>query len=1323
MPEQVGRRSLPVTAAPFPAPFETGVVRCGQGGVTLLDDADASKGDCRRMTNLFHEGGGSLTLVPGLVRHTGEAGTLHHTIARLNDVDSNLYLYVLGVDTSLYTGTDTLTEVDDGYSGDPLTLVPYRPPLSGETWMFVADRDRLRKVRTDGLDLPIGLPAPSTQAAATVQPAQQTAICAFDATDGSDAATWTGIAGYDYQRAVDQEGPQPTGVPVAGDGGGVDGNTVELKTVPGGVEDAARGYWSAWAHPLALNLAVVGTVAASDDDYLHTWVKFSHPDKTAEFRVYFVVSETFAAGVLPGTSETGANGDFYMKSWRTNDFSQALAAIQAMVDAAETARVHTIRDEDLRKRKIRDDRASFTQKPERDPARARTLQTGAGRETWVEYGVVGVPLRRGDFQRFGSTAGRDWATVTGMVIYLQTTDGTGGEVAVSLDDMYLFGGSGPDSGEPGDQPYDYRYTYYDPRTGAEGNPSPEMTVTVDALRQAVSVTGTAPDDDAVQLRWYRRGASLFADWYYLGVVDSGDPFLDTIPDEEASTAGTLELDNDAAVTSITASGDPIYGQPCPVIFGPVEDLLFLLGDPLRPGDVYYCKPGQPDAWPSANHTEVCAPSEELMNGGVYAGQAFVLSRERGYYLYPSLTAAATSVTATPSACKKGLVARWGIAIGRGGIFFVGEDAVYRTTGGPEESISEKIRPLFRGETVEGYRPIDFSVPEAIRLSLHGWDLHFFFQDVDGVRQRWVYSILYNYWRHRAATPGVEVVAGYSEEGGTANLHLLGARTLGVTFREAGSTDDDQAIPWEWRSNDEDFGRPREDKLLGDLILDAAPNGTTITATTRLNGGALVNTSQTIDGTTRARFTFDPFLAEPTALVNPIGPQKARTLSVTLTGTSAAPPTLYQVGVSIIPQPDVTLNRVTQWDDFGHAAEVYLTGLLIDVDTGNGTKEFYVEYDLGGEFLLLGPYTVTANNRHKYFFSWAAVKANLVRIRPIGDCAPWMLYRAEWIFDPEPPRIARWDINHEQEWDQYLTGFDLECNTFGATKTVELYVDQVLVQTYAVSALGRRVVHLTVQPPLRGHVLRFVATDDAPGLLYAHRWHTDPEPSEQTNWNQNYTVGGALSDKWLKAILFECDTFGEAKSVEVQIDGAVVETLTVVAEGRSVVELAFPQHRGRVFRVLPVDPFPGRLYTLQWVFDQEPLALSRWETQEITHGLGGWQIVYGASVCYRSEVPVLLTVDTHNQAGGVTRRTYDLPATAGVKIKRFVPFEATKGVLFKYLFTAQQAFWLYREETEVKVAPWGYNTTITVKPFGNDDLDSTRGMTNASLAAGRNGGGS
>ena len=111
--------------------------------------------------------------------------------------------------------------------------------------------------------------------------------------------------------------------------------------------------------------------------------------------------------------------------------------------------------------------------------------------------------------------------------------------------------------------------------------------------------------------------------------------------------------------------------------------------------------------------------------------------------------------------------------------------------------------------------------------------------------------------------------------------------------------------------------------------------------------------------------------------------------------------------------------------------------------------------------------------------------------------------------PEPPRISKWDIHFENEWDQYYTGLDLYCDTFGAEKRIEVWVDEVRLTTrstgepyWRVIANGRRVVHLTL-PWGRGHVFRFLAIDDNPGLLYTHRWHLQPEPSEQANWNQNF----------------------------------------------------------------------------------------------------------------------------------------------------------------------------------------------------------------------------
>src|SRR5207244_192272 len=114
--------------------------------------------------------------------------------------------------------------------------------------------------------------------------------------------------------------------------------------------------------------------------------------------------------------------------------------------------------------------------------------------------------------------------------------------------------------------------------------------------------------------------------------------------------------------------------------------------------------------------EVCAPSEELMNGCIAGGQGFVLSRERGYTVHTNPTSG-VGIIATPSGCVPGLAARWGFCVGPGGIYYVARDGVRVTNGGDSVILSEALRPLFENRTVNGFAPVDFSVPAAIRLAL------------------------------------------------------------------------------------------------------------------------------------------------------------------------------------------------------------------------------------------------------------------------------------------------------------------------------------------------------------------------------------------------------------------------------------------------------------------------------------------------------------------------------------------------------------------------------------------------------------------------------
>lgn len=1343
MPEPQSRTGSAITGSNFASPFETPLWPFGMGGLNLavaLDQIPA--GQFARLDNLTWIPGEvrSATARPGL---TFLAATLPmnevHSIVRMNDVEAGATTLYWGVSSSLYRGTSGfLSVVDTGYSGDPLTLLPYRPPLSSDPWLFVADRARMRQVRYDGLATGIGQPPPSVAASASAQPLVKTQIANFSS-DGTGAASWTINPGFTYSDPPEQLPPGEvilTGFPPSST------PAIQFGIFAMDADDFLdQGGYGFFGAAITRNLSIIGARPATDDDIIHLWLYMTHADLIPEFRLYFVCSEVFSASVLPGQpNEDGANGDFYVKSFSANDFAGFLSAALTQTEAAELARVRDVRDQNLFNRRFRPRQGNPSATTQatlaaRDPARAVSIAAGPASETWQELGILGLPIRRGDFSRQGNTSGRDWSTITGIVCFVRSGPGAG-TVGVGISDLYLAGGNGPDTVNPDAVPYDYRYTHYHTLTGDEGNPSPEMAESswVDAVRQAINVTPIARGDSLVRQRFYRRGGTRLTDWDFIGQnTADGQVFVDRVTDAEAAGGGTLETDHYQPVPTVDDAGNTILAQPVPVLFGPYQGSLFALGDPHRPGYVYACKPGESGNWPPDLAFEVSSPSEPLMNGTLYGGQPIVFSTTRAFTLYVNN---GQINAAPPTGCKQGLAGRWALTTGMGAIWAVSTQSVFRTAGGVDETISQKIAPLFRGQTVNGYAPIKFTTEtarNALRLAIWQDELYFSYQGTNDQFYTLVYQILTGEWRRYVW--GLPLSACYAdvETQGTNQL-LWGGRVSGGGYRMAGTADMNLPIPVVARTGAWDFTRPREEKLLGDQILNVIGNDVTITLQNFLNSESVTNPAQTLvaTGSVVRRAIFDSFGETPD------GPQKARTVSTELSwSTAGAPPVLFYLGTSISLQPDLTINRVTVWDDLGHPDQKYLMGVTLDCDTGGTDRTILIERDWNGEFFLVATLTVNANGRHKRPFSWAAVPANQVRIRPDDTCAPWLLYRADWNFQPEPPRISKIDIYFENAWDQYYTGVDLEIDTEGQEKTFVVEVDGVPVvnpatggTTFPVTTAGRRVVHLTLTWG-RGHIFRLYATDDFVGLLFSHRWHLETEPTEQANWTSPFTILGTQADKWLKGVIMEVDTFGQTKTVQVQADETnVLTSFTVNTSGRRVVQKAFPQVLGRVFRFFPIDQNRSRLYSIRPIFDEEPFALERWETQELDHGMRGFHVLIDAMITLKSSEVVTLTITTYlNQLGTqIVQDVYTIPSTGGVKDKKFVPFGsasvgARKGVLYKYVFTCPGPFWLYQEESQVRVQDWQGGTPVVRQPFGNSDVDPTRRMVNPTAAAARDGGGS
>ena len=157
--------------------------------------------------------------------------------------------------------------------------------------------------------------------------------------------------------------------------------------------------------------------------------------------------------------------------------------------------------------------------------------------------------------------------------------------------------------------------------------------------------------------------------------------------------------------------EPILAaQPLPYEWGPTDNInfTFAVGDPLRPGTLYWCKGSNLDSAPDTNQMDVTDPSEALVNGAMSFGLGVLFSIRRAWIIQPNFynaTATAQGVSGTTwtlqaTQINRGLfIPRCVIATKSGNIFFRVDDGIHVSVGGlSSKSITdETLYPLFSHE--------------------------------------------------------------------------------------------------------------------------------------------------------------------------------------------------------------------------------------------------------------------------------------------------------------------------------------------------------------------------------------------------------------------------------------------------------------------------------------------------------------------------------------------------------------------------------------------------------------------------------------------------
>lgn len=670
-----------------------------------------------------------------------------------------------------------------------------------------------------------------------------------------------------------------------------------------------------------------------------------------------------------------------------------------------------------------------------------------------------------DLERVGSDSSRGLANVASIRVMLNVIGttipridawwlgGSYGPDAVSEANV----------GEIG-QPYLYRYRYRASQTGAKSLPGPPTRHGLTPRRHRVMLTGVISGDPQVDKLDFERFGGNLNEWHYIGSSEnSGTPqFNDDFPDDEIMGNLGLETDTyqpfpvvdlpksgtcDVAGTKVLRVAGELFntswargtqikiegrvyelycqppsttvleteqnvgtkvnvpwvveqplvlGQPLPVLWGPVpsENFFFGCGDDRNPGTIYATKGNDPDSAPDTHQLEVTGPSEPLMNGCVYDGKSLVASSERWFWVRRSQGPNVLEHQELP--VGRGLFARWALAVGPK-IWFLGKDGIYETAGGPATCITDAdLYPLFPhegvpGVAVEGYQPPDMTQTTRLRLAYaDGWVI-FDYQDTSGHQRTLVYDTRTGAWFPDVYTPAQ--LCHYEDEG--SGLHnLISGGNDGRLYQAGGTADGMAPITCLVRTPADNAGDLRSRKHFGDFIADLDAAGVNVSVQAGFENYGTLLTATTINTSGRLQATID--------VASGLG-QLARNMGVEISWSSAtATPRLYAWEPTLLPKPEDTGKRATDWIDLGGAT--FLQGLRINCDTTGVSRTVRVEYDGG---ILGDTLTVNHNGQQNKAYSFVVpFTANQIRLVPTDD-GSWRFFGVEPIGEPAPDLARYW----------------------------------------------------------------------------------------------------------------------------------------------------------------------------------------------------------------------------------------------------------------------------------------------------------------------------
>jgi len=434
-------------------------------------------------------------------------------------------------------------------------------------------------------------------------------------------------------------------------------------------------------------------------------------------------------------------------------------------------------------------------------------------------------------------------------------------------------------------------------------------------------------------------------------------------------------------------------QFLPYMWGPdVNGTVFAVGDPLRPGTLYFAKGNNPDSAPDAFNMELVPPSEPLMGGLVLDGLSFVASTERWWALYPQPTNPLQRYNPVQQPLPRGLAAPYACCTDGSQIYFWAKDGIW--SSGKGSLTDEDLYNLFPHDGTPGEAqtygppalahtvlPPDYSRAGTFRLTYCNYYLYATYQDSAGNYNTLVYDTRRNAWC--VDLYGTQVTRFYHPEQQAGTLlanttrypELQMADVSGrVSVQTQFSNDLDGGIPVLLATFEDPGGDVRAPKQWGDIFVDSiCPSGMTINM---MSQGIQVGGTLIVPATAPAARVRQPVSVGGNLVVSSfMGLYFNWTDDFT---TQTEPTTLFLWQTSFVIQPAQTIQWQTLGTSFGmqgygHLPQVsmaYISSadVTLQITSYDGQSPLPVTLPNSGGVYVKKLFRVSVNKGQLYAFS-------------------------------------------------------------------------------------------------------------------------------------------------------------------------------------------------------------------------------------------------------------------------------------------------------------------------------------------------------------------